>query len=85
MTAEPDAMWSIAPHTLFDRDREAQLSEGHSTLHRKGGTEVTGIYIQPTDGCPIAPCSLITLAFPYKSKLLEDHEGYHYQLNSWKS
>jgi hypothetical protein len=36
MTAEPNRM-SIAPHTPMDRDEEAQLSEGHSTLHSNGG------------------------------------------------
>ena len=37
MTAEPNGMRSIAPHTLVDRDEAAQLSEGHSTLHSSGG------------------------------------------------
>lgn len=37
MTAEPNGTRSIAPHTPADRDEEAQLSEGHSTLHSSGG------------------------------------------------
>jgi len=37
MTAEPNRMRSTAPHTPMDRDEEAQLSEGHSTLHSNGG------------------------------------------------
>jgi hypothetical protein len=78
-------MRSIAPHTQLDRDEKAQLNKGHGTLHSKGGAKVTGIYIQPMDVCQIASCTLITLIFLYKSKLLEDHGGYHYQINSWKS